>query len=126
MVDFGSLPNRIQQIAKAELQSDEQICLCVLGRSSLLHPDFVLITNERVLILDEKYMGSLAVSYANVRCNLPFSDINTVKLARFLKHRILGQARLEINVKRNMYCIDNMSYREARRAHTLIAQQIQN
>lgn len=125
MADFDSLPIRIQQIAIAELLPDEQICLCVLGRSSILHPDFVLITTQRVLILDERYMGTLAISYANVQCNLLFTDINTVKLARFLKHRLLGQARLEINVQRNVYCIDNMSFREARRAYRLIAKQIQ-
>ena len=125
MVDFENLPIRIQQIAKAELQPNEQICLCVLGRSSLLHPDFVLITTLRVLILDERYMGSLAISYANIRCNVFFSEISTVKLARLLKHRFFGQARLEINVKRNSFWIDNMSLREAQRAHQLIAEQIQ-
>ena len=125
MADFENLPIRIQRIAISELQPDERICLCVLGRSSLLHPDFVLITTLRVLILDEKYMGSLAISYANIRCNVFFSEISTVKLARLLKHRFLGQARLEINVKRNSFWIDNMSLREARRAHQLIAEQIQ-
>ena len=125
MADFENLPTRIQRIVKAELQSDEQICLCILGRSSLLHPDFVLITTLRVLILDERYMGSLAISYANIRCNVFFSEISAVKLARFLKHRLLGQARLEINVKRNMYWIDNMSFREARRARQLITEQIE-
>ena len=125
MADFENLPNRIQRIAKSELQPDEQICLCVLGRSSLLHPDFVLITTLRVLILDEKYMGSLAISYANIRCNVFFSEISAVKLARLLKHRFFRQARLEINVKRNSFWIDNMSLREARRAHQLIAEQIQ-
>ncbi len=125
MADFENLPTRIQRIVKAELQSDEQICLCILGRSSLLHPDFVLITTLRVLILDERYMGSLAISYANIRCNVFFSEISAVKLARFLKHRLLGQARLEINVKRNMYWIDNMSFREARGARQLITEQIE-
>lgn len=125
MADFHNLPIRIQRIVESELQLDEQICLCVLGRSSLLRPDFVLITTSRVLILDERYMGSLAISYANIRCNVLFSEISTVKLARFLKHRLLGQARLEINVKRHTFWIDNLSFREARRAHQLITEQIQ-
>ena len=124
MVDFENLPTRIQKIAKAELQTDEEICLCVLGRSSLLHPDFVLITSLRILVLDEKFMGSLAISYANVRCNLLFSDICSVKLDRLLKHRLFGQARLEIYVKRNIYWIDNMSFREAIHAHQVITEQI--
>ncbi len=124
MADFENLPIRVQRIAKAELQTDEEIRLCALGRSSLLHPDFVLITTLRVLILNERYMGSLAISYANIRCNVFLSEIRTVKLARFLKHRIFGQARLEINVKRNSFWIDNMSFREARRAHQFITKQI--
>ena len=124
MAAFENLPLRIQRIAKAELQPNERICLCVLGRSTLLHPDFVLITSQRVLVLDERYMGNLAVSYANIRFNVPFTEIITVKLARVFKHRLFGQARLEIDVKRNVYWIDNLSYREARRAHKLIAEQI--
>lgn len=124
MADFENLPRRIQRIAKAELKQDEQICLCMLGRSSLLRPDFVLITSLRVLVLDEKFMGSLAISYANIRCNLLFSEIISIKLDRLLKHRLFGQARLEIYVKRHIYCIDNMSYREAMDAHQFITEQI--
>ncbi len=124
MADFENLPTRIQKIAKAELQPDEEICLCVLGRSSLLHPDFVLITSLRILVLDEKFMGSLAISYANIRCNLFFSDISSVKLARVLKHRIFGQARLEIYAKRNIHWIDNLSFREAMHVHQFITEQI--
>ena len=125
MVDFENLPIRIQQIAKAELLPDEHICFCALGRSSLLHPDFVLITTSRVLVLDEKHIGSLAISYANIRCNIRFSEISAVNLKRYFKHRLFGQARLEISVKRNTYWIDNMSFREAQRAHQRIAEKIQ-
>ena len=124
MAEFGNLPTRIQQLAKAELQQDEKIYLCVLGRSSLLRPDFVLITSQRVLVLDEKFMGNIAVSYANIRCNLLFSDISSVKLARMLKHRLFGQARLEIYVKRNIYWIDNLGFREAIHVHQFITDQI--
>ena len=124
MADFENLPIRIQQVVQAELQADEQVSMCVLAGSSLLHPDIVLITSLRVLVLDEKFMGSLAISYANIRCNVFFSDILAVKLARILKHKIFGQARLEIDVKRNTYWIDNMRLRDARRAHQLITEQI--
>ncbi|MYG00202.1 hypothetical protein F4212_13865 [Candidatus Poribacteria bacterium] len=124
MADFTNLPINIQRVAKAELQDSEKICMCMLARSSLLRPDFVVITSLRVLVLDEKFMGSLAISYANIRCNVFFSEILAVKIARFLKHRLFGQARLEINVKRNSYWIDNMSLSEARRAHQHITEQI--
>lgn len=124
MADFENLPLRIQQVVQAELQTDERVSMCVLAGSSLLHPDIVLITSLRVLVLDEKFMGSLAISYANIRCNVFFSDILAVKLARILKHKIFGQARLEINVKRNTYWIDNMRLQDAQRAHQLITEQI--
>ncbi len=125
MADFENLPIRIQQMVEAELQPSEQIWKCVIGRSALLRPDFVLITSQRILVLDERYMGSLAISYANIRCNVFFSDINTVKIARLLKHRLLGQARLEINVKRYIHCIDNLNYQEAKKIHAFMTEQIQ-
>lgn len=124
MPDFENLPTRIQQIANAEINPDEHICLCALGRSSMLRPDFVIITSLRVLVLDEKFMGSLAISYANIRCNLFYTDIISVKIIRLLKHRLFGQAQLQINVKRNTYWIDNMNSREARHAYQLIYEQI--
>ena len=124
MAEFENLPTRIQQLAKAELQQDEKIKFCVLGRSSLLRPDFVLITSQRVLVLDEKFMGSIAISYANIRCNVLFREISSVKLARMLKHRLFGQARLEIYVKRNIYWIDNLGFHEAMHIQQLINEQI--
>ena len=98
MAEFANMPPRIQKIVNAQLCEDEQVCLCVLGRSNLLRPDFVFITTRRVLVLDERHIGSLAVSYANVRCNVPFTEIRDVKLVRRFKHRLLSQARLEISV----------------------------
>ncbi|MCY4401950.1 MAG: PH domain-containing protein [Candidatus Poribacteria bacterium] len=124
MADFTNLPLNIQRVAELELNDSEKICMCVLAGSSLLHPDIMLITSLRVLVLDEKFMGSLAVSYANIRCNVFFSEILGVKITRFSKHKLFGQARLEINVKRNTYWIDNMRLQDARRAHQLITEKI--
>ena len=124
MAEFANMPPRIQKIVQAHIGEDEQIYLCVLGRSSLLRPDFVFITSRRVLVLDERYIGSLAVSYANVRCNLLFTEICGVKLIRHLKHRLLRQAKLEISVVRNVHWIDNISFRSARRAYVCITEQL--
>ena len=93
----------------------------MLGRSSLLNPDFVVITSDRVLVLEERQMGSLSTSYINIRCNLSFSQITAVKLDQSLKHRIFGQAALEITVNGDKYLINNISYRDAKRAMTLIS-----
>ena len=120
MAEFHRLPFRIQETTQAQLSADEQIRLCTLGRSSLLTPDFVVITSDRVLVLEERQMGSMSASYINIRCNLLFAQITAIKLNQSLKHRIFGQAALEITVNGDKYLIDNISYRDAKRAMTLI------
>ena len=124
MAEFVNMPPRIQKTVRAHIDEDEEVCLCILGRSSLLRPDFVFITTRRVLILDERYIGSLAVSYANIRCNLLFTEIQDVKLVRQLRHRLLSQARLEISVIRNVHWIDNINFRSARCAYVCITEQL--
>jgi hypothetical protein len=124
MAEFANMPPRIQKIVQAHICEDEHVRLCVLGRSSLLRPDFVFITSRRVLVLDERYIGGLTVSYANVRCNLLFTDICDVKLIRHFKHRLLRQAKLEISVVRNVHWIDNINFRSARCVYTCITKQL--
>jgi hypothetical protein len=123
MAEFTNMQPRIQKTVQAQIGEDEDVCLCILGRSDLLRPDFVFITTRRVLVLDERYMGSLAVSYANVRCNVLFTEIRDVKLVRHFKHRLLYQARLEISVVRNVHWIDNISLGSAKCAYACIAKQ---
>ena len=124
MAEFTNMQPRIQKTVQAQIGEDEEVCLCILGRSDLLRPDFVFITTRRVLVLDERYIGSLAVSYANIRCNLLFTEILDVKLVRQFKHRLLNQARLEISVLRNVHWIDNINFRSARSAYMCITEQI--
>ena len=124
MAEFANMPPRIQKIVRAHISEDEHVCLCLLGRSNLLRPDFVFITSRRVLVLDERYIGSLAVSYANVRCNLLFTEICDVKLVRHLKHRLLHQARLEISVVRAVHWIDNINFRSAKCACAFITKHL--
>ena len=124
MAEFVNMPPRIQKTVQAHIGEDEEVCLCILGRTSLLRPDFVFITTRRVLVLDERYIGSLAVSYANIRCNLLFTEIRDVKLVRQLRHRLFSQARLEISVVRNIHWIDNINFRSARCACIYITEQI--
>lgn len=124
MAEFANMPPRIQKTVQAQIDEDEEVCLCLLGRSDLLRPDFVFITTRRVLVLDERYIGSLGVSYANIRCNLLFTEICDVKLVRQFKHRLLSQAKLEISVLRNVHWIDNINFRSARCAYIYITDQI--
>ncbi len=124
MAEFENMPPRIQKIVETHLCEGERVALCVLGRSSLLRPDFVFITTRRVLVLDDRYMGSLTVSYVNVRCNVLFTEIRDVTLVRHFKHRLLSQAKLEISVVRNVHWIDNISFRSARSAYTYIAEHL--
>ena len=124
MAEFTNMPPRIQKTVRAQIGEGEEVYLCLLGRSDLLRPDFVFITTRRVLVLDERYIGSLAVSYANIRCNLLFTEIRDVKLVRQFKHRLLSQARLEISVLRNVHWIDNINFRSAQCAYIYITDQI--
>ena len=124
MAEFANMPPRIQKTVHAHIREDEEVHLCLLGRSSPLRPDFVFITTRRLLVLDERYIGSLAVSYANIRCNLLFTQIRKVKLVRQFKHRLFSQARLEISVTRNVHWIDNINFRSARCAYMYITEQI--
>ena len=110
-----NLPRRIQALVWAELMPGERVCFFTLGRSILLSPDFVVVTTHRILVLDERQIGSLSVSYANVRCNVLFTEIKNVRLVRGLRHRMFGQARLEIQVTRNVHWLDNLMLREAKR-----------
>ena len=124
MAEFTNMPPRIQKTVRAHIGGDEDVRLCILGRSDLLRPEFVFITTHRVLVLDERYIGSLAVSYANIRCNLLFTEILDVKLVRQFKHRLFSQARLEISVLRNVHWIDNINFRSAKCAYMCITEQI--
>lgn len=121
MADFHRLPFRIQEATQDQLEADERIRLCTLGRSSLLNPDFVVITSDRVLVLEERQMGSLSASYINIRCNLLLTQITGIKLDQSLKHRIFGQAALEITVNGDKHLINNISYRDAKYAMALIS-----
>ena len=121
MADFHRLPFRIQEATQDQLEADERIRLCTLGRSSLLNPDFVVITSDRVLVLEERQMGSLSASYINIRCNLLLTQITGIKLDQSLKHRLFGQAALEITVNGDKHLINNISYRDAKYAMALIS-----
>lgn len=119
-----NLPRRIQALVWAELMPGERVCFFTLGRSTLLSPDFVVVTTHRILVLDERQIGSLSVSYANVRCNVLFTEIKNVRLVRGLRHRVFGQARLEIQVTRNVHWLDNLMLREAKRIQAHIGAHI--
>lgn len=124
MSAFENLPLRIQALIREALMPDEQVCFFTLGRSTLLSPDFVVITTHRLLVLDERQIGSLSVSYANIRCNVLFAEIKDVRLVCGLKHRIFRQARLEIQVTRNVHWLDNLMLREAKRIQAHIGAHI--
>jgi hypothetical protein len=125
MAEFQHLPSRIRDTVGSQLGANEGVQLCLLGRSNFLSPDFVIITSRRLLVLEERSMGSLGASYTNIRCNLLFSEISAVKLSRQWKHRLLRQACVEID-KRNSdrYLVNRVSYREAKLALELISLQI--
>ena len=125
MAEFQRLPSRIRDTVISKLGENEQIQLCVLGRSNFLSPDFVVITSRRLLVLEERSMGSLGAAYTNIRCNLQLSEISAVKLSREWKHRLLHQVCVEIEkCNGDRYLINRVSLREAKLAQELITLQI--
>ena len=126
MAEFQRLPSRIRDTVTSQLGVNEQIELCLLGRSNFLSPDFVIITSHRLLVLEERNMGSLGASYTNIRCNLLFSEISAIKLDRRWKHRLLRQTCVEIDkCNGDRYLINRVSLREAKLALELISSQIE-
>ncbi len=120
MAEFKNLPARVQKLINTELMSDEQFRFCILGSSVRLSPDFIVLTTHRVLVVDERRIGILGVSYANIRCNVRFTQIKAVHLVYRLKHRLLRQACLEIEVTRQVHLLDNINIREAKRIQAFI------
>ena len=58
MVEFGYLPDQIQQLANRQLTS-RPIRFCALGGSQVFQPDFVVLTDSQLLVLTEQNMLSL-------------------------------------------------------------------
>jgi len=93
MAQFELLPSEIQRVARNHLSEDEEVKMCfVAGSLMFSSPDYVIITTERILVLDQRNLGSLSVSYVNVQWDVLIVNIIKVDLSRSFRNKILAQA----------------------------------
>jgi len=121
MAQFELLPPEIQRVARKRLATDEEVKMCFLAGSLMFSsPDYVIITTERILMLDKRNLGSLSISYVNVLCDVLIANIIKIDLSRSFKNKILGQANLCIQTDGYKHLINNVSNRDAKRAVKLL------
>ena len=76
MAVFEHLPERIRKTAQENISQDESIKMCLVSGSSLAaNRDYVVITSRRVLVMDERNIGTLGKTYINVKENVPIDQI---------------------------------------------------
>jgi hypothetical protein len=121
MAVFEKLPERIRKTAQDNISQGEQIKMCLVAGSSMSSSrDYVVITSQRVLVLDERTMGTLGKTYVNVKENVPIDQITEVDISRTFMNRILGQSSMGMQIERYKYLINNGSKRDVQAAAELI------
>jgi hypothetical protein len=120
MAVFEKLPERIRKTAQDNISQEEQIKMCLVAGSSMSSRDYVVITSQRVLVLDERTMGTLGKTYVNVKENVPIDQITEVDISRTFMNRILGQSSMGMQIERYKYLINNGSKKEIQAAAELI------
>jgi len=121
MKEYQNLPQNIKDAVESHLSEEEEIQVFFLaGKPMFSSPDYVFITNKRVLMLDIRTIGHLTVSYVNVKSDLPFSKIKSVELNRTFKNKLVGEANLGIDIEGYRYLINGANYKVAKKALELI------
>ena len=122
MAVFEHLPERIRKTAQENMSQDEEIKMCLVSGSSLAaNRDYVVITSQRVLVMDERNIGTLGRTYINVKEDVPIDQITGVDISRTLMNRLLGQSSMGMQIERYKYLINNGSKKEIQAAAELIA-----
>ncbi|HID55544.1 TPA: hypothetical protein EYP37_03375 [Candidatus Poribacteria bacterium] len=117
MVEFDLLPERIKEIILKMLSPGEGVRMCFMAKGSL-SKDFIVITDKRVFIVDERRMGGWV--YANVKGDIPIADITEIEMKRGVVDRLLGQSSLSLKLEGYEYLIDKAPSGEAKKAFELI------
>ena len=119
MAEFDLLPERIKGVISKMLNPGEGVRMCFIAKGSLsASRDFIVMTDARVFIIDERRMGGWV--YANVKGDIPISDIIGIEVRRKLRDKVLGQSSLSLKLEGREYLIDRASSREVKRALEII------
>ena len=121
MAEFEYFPEHIRKKIVEHISQDEKIKMCFIAGSSLaFNKDFVVITSKRVLVVDERTMGSLGKLYVNIKEDVPIEDIESIEIYRSPMNRLIGQASMGLKVDRYKYLINNGNAGEIKKAIQLI------
>lgn len=122
MAVFERLPEQIRRAVQQNMSENEQVKMCFVAGSLLFSSkDYVVITSRRVLVMDERTMGTLGRAYVNIKENVPIDQITSVDISRTFMNRLLGQSNMGLQVEQYKYLINNGSKREIAAAAELIA-----
>jgi len=119
MVEFGYLPDQIQQLANRKLTS-RPIRFCALGGSQVFQPDFVVLTDSQLLVLTEQNMLSL-YPFAIIRFDVNILEIRCISIEQTLWQKIIRQSQLKIETLQSTYFINGLNLVDARKITQLIS-----
>ena len=119
MVEFGYLPDQIQQLANRQLTS-RPIRFCALGGSQVFQPDFVVLTDSQLLVLTEQSMLSL-YPFAIMRLDVNILEIRCISIEQTLWQKMIRQSQLKIETLQSTYFINGLNLVDARKITQLIS-----
>ncbi|MBD3181536.1 hypothetical protein GF312_04535 [Candidatus Poribacteria bacterium] len=122
MAVFERLPERIRKAALEQMSPDEDVKMCFLAGSSMTSKDYVVITSRRVLVMDERTIGTLGKTYVNIKENVPIDQITEVDFFRSKMNKILGQSSMGMQVDQYKYLIRNARNKDIKAAGKLISE----
>jgi hypothetical protein len=121
MAVFKHLPEHIRKTVQENISQEEQIKMCLIAGSSLASSkDYVVITSRRVLVMDERVLGSLGKTYINVKENVPIDQITSVEISRTFMNKLLGQSSMRMHVDQYTYLVNNGNKKEVEAAAELV------
>lgn len=121
MAEFNYFPEPIRNTAIENMLPDEKVKMCFIAGTSLSSSkDYVIITSQRVLVLDERTIGYLGKYYVNVKENVPIGQIKSIDITRGFMNRLLGQASMGLQIDRYKYLINNGNFGDIKKAEKLI------
>ena len=123
MAEFALLPEKIQKLATEQIDP-RSIVVCAIGGVQLFQPDFILVTEHKLLVLAEATIGTH--SYAMVRFNLDFNQIIFLSIEQTFWQKIARQSCLKIEIPREIYLINGLKLLDSKKIITLIRNQLAN
>lgn len=118
MAEFEALPCKIQKLAAQHFPSCT-VRFCALAGSKIFQPDFILLTNHRLLILTEQTTLGL-YSFSVITSDLSFDQIRSLSIEQTLWQKITWQSQLKIETSQSISLINGLNLRDAKEIIHLI------